>query len=435
MTRLTTRAGRGTAGRDSTHPAGSGHRQRGLLFVGLLALAACGAPAERAAFTDEPLRRSAGGNIVSGCVAQYDSTVDYFPEKSYPVAAKQWAVEYHRHYKLLTVTPREDTTLRLQYALVQCGTPAPSGFDPRRVIEVPARRLAVTHSDYHGVLDTLSLYDRVVAIGQERLVSLPRLRAAVDSGRIAVVGSQQHLDLERLILLKPDIVLSYWSVSPEWNAPAKVDEVGLKSGALVGHWERTPLGALDWMKVVAMYANREGDANTIVEGVSERYRALKALASAPSATPLTYVTQAPARDIWPLQREDHASFARMRDAGLVYAHQSLIGTDDFPSASLEGALREGQDAAFLFDAPEAWRTVADILGTDSRLAAFRAVRDQQVYSFQRGRQPPDRVPYEERWLAHPDETLADLIAATRPALLPGHQFHYLRRVERAGATP
>jgi iron complex transport system substrate-binding protein len=394
----------------------------------MVVLTACGERAPQTVSENDAIRYAPGGNIVAGCVAQYDSTVDYFPEKSYPVAAKQFAVQYHRHYKVLTVVPREDTTLRIQYALVQCGTPIPAGFDSRRVVEVPARRLAVTHSDYHGVLDTLDLYDRVIAVGQDRVVSLPRLRAAIDSGRIAVVGSQHHLDLERLIQLKPDIVLSYWSVSPEWNAPAKVGEVGLKSGALVGHWERTPVAALDWMKVVAMYVNREGDANAIVEGVTAKYQALVALAAAPSSGPQYYITGPPERDIWPLQRADHSAHQRMRDAGLTYAFESLIDGTDFPSTSLEGALRSGRDAAFWFDAPVGWRDVPDILAADARLGGFAAVRERQVFSWQRGREDPDRVPFGERWLAHPDETLADVIAVTRPALLPEDRLHYLQRI-------
>ncbi len=423
-----------------THPWRRRHRRRfPALLVGMLVggfgTTACRESASRQVQGAEPLRRSDGGNIVAGCVAQYDSTVDYFPEKSQPVAARQFRVSYHRHYKVLTVVPREDSTLRLQYALVQCGTPIPPGFDPRRVIEVPARRLAVTHSDYYGVTDTLQILDRVVAVGPAREVSTPRLRRALDSGRIAEVGSQQHLDLERLIQLKPEIVLSYWSVSPEWNAPAKVDEVGLKSGALVGHWERSPLGALDWVKVVALYVNREGDANAIVDGITSRYQALQRQTRAAPAPSLTYIEHAPARDIWPLQRADHSDYQRMRDAGLTYAYDALITGATFPSASLEAALRAGRDASFWFGVPGRWQTIADLVGTDERLAGVAAVRAQQVYAWDLGREDPDRIPYADRWLAHPDEVLADIIAATRPMLLPGHRFHYLRRIGAAERRP
>jgi iron complex transport system substrate-binding protein len=389
-------------------------------------LVACARSEPQAVAGSEPFRRTAGGNVVSGCVERFDPNVDYFPEKSRPAAAAQFTIEYHKHYKVLTVTPREDTTLRIRYALVQCGTPAPAGFDLTRIVQVPARRLAITHSDYHGAIDLLDLYDRVVAVGQERLVSIPRLRAGIAARRIAVVGSQQHLDLERLISLKPDIVLSYWSVSPEWNAPAKVDEVGLRSGALVGHWERTPLGALDWLKVLAAYVNREGDANAIVDSTAARYDSLRTLVkAAAAAASLSYITQPPARDRWALQRADHSAHARMYDAGIRYAFDSLVDGADFPSTSLEAALQHGRDADFWFDAPVGWRQVSDILAADARLGAFRAVQSRRVYSWQRGREAPDRVPWGEWWLVHPDRALADLIAATRPQLLPGHRFSYL----------
>lgn len=373
------------------------------------------------------LARTAGGNISRGCVAAYDSTVDYFPEKAVVPNATQFTLEYHRHYKVLTITPRNDSSLRYRFALVQCGTPAPTGFESSRIVRVPVERAAVTHSDYYSVIDTLNLYDRIVAVGPAKEVSVPRLRVAIESGRVAEVGSQAHLDLETLLSRRPDVILSYWSVSPEFNAPAKVAEVGLRGIPLVAHWERHPLGALDWAVAFAAFFNREGDASQITAAAAARYDTLRQKVASDTQQ-IRYISFGPSRDRWMLHRVDHSAHRRFADAGLLYAFEALVDSATFPSTTLESAIAAGKDAPFLLDARGAWSTLADVRKADSRLADFASIRSGQVWAFDRGTAPPDRVPWGDGWLMHPDVMLADIIAITRPSLLPGHSFTYVRRV-------
>ncbi len=373
---------------------------------------------------------TAGGNLASGCPARFEAERDYFPEKADLRFTEQATLTYHRHYKVLTVTPRQDTTLRIQYALVQCGTPAPPGWDPRRVIEVPVRRFALTHSDYYGVVDTLGLYDRVVAVANEAEIYTPRLRAEIASGRIATVGSQQHLDLERLFLLRPELVLSYWSVSPEWNAPAKVDEAGLKSAALVAHWERDPLGPLDWVQVFAAFFNREGDALSIVHGVRARYDSVKARAASQPERP--YISFFPSRDRWALQRLDHRNHVIKGDARLRYAFESLVDGTTFPVTSLEAALTAGRDAPLWLEASNQWNSLDDVLASDARFARFSAVQNGEVWTWDKGNTGPGRTPYAEYWLLRPDLDLADHVAIAFPTLQPGYQTTFARKLAPRG---
>ena len=71
------------------------------------------------------------------CVEIYDPAVDYFPDKVEPRFAERFAVDYHEHYKLVTVTLPGGKAFR--YLLVLCGTPRPAGYDDAVALEIPVR--------------------------------------------------------------------------------------------------------------------------------------------------------------------------------------------------------------------------------------------------------------------------------------------------------
>lgn len=102
------------------------------LFVSCLAADAWGGSASQ--LTEERER----------CVQHYDPSVDYFPNKARISYATGFALEYDKHYKVLTVlTPWPGAKEHFRYVLVQCGTPRPAGFDDVKFIEVPITTVAV----------------------------------------------------------------------------------------------------------------------------------------------------------------------------------------------------------------------------------------------------------------------------------------------------
>ena len=67
--------------------------------------------------------------MTDGCVTDYSVDVDYFPDKIEILDAEKFAVEYHSHYKVVSVRDAYDGATSFDYVLVQCGTPAPLAAD------------------------------------------------------------------------------------------------------------------------------------------------------------------------------------------------------------------------------------------------------------------------------------------------------------------
>ena len=56
------------------------------------------------------------------CVENFDPAADYFPEKTKLEFARNFSVDYHRSYKVVTLRPADGGATE-HYVLLQCGAP------------------------------------------------------------------------------------------------------------------------------------------------------------------------------------------------------------------------------------------------------------------------------------------------------------------------
>lgn len=213
-------------------------------------------------------------NIRDGRVRRYRPDVDYFPDKTAFRYSQQVSIEYHPNYKILTITPAPNPNERFHYVLVQRGTPPPAIKGPARIIEVPLRNFALTHEELLGAAEIAGLANRLVGISDIRGVREPGIRAGIDAGRIVAIGSGKHIDVERTIALQPDVVMTYWSLDPSYDAHPVLDQAGIRTVVLASHWDTSPLAVAEWMKVLAVLFNEERAVNDVFDGIAGRYEAL-----------------------------------------------------------------------------------------------------------------------------------------------------------------
>src|SRR5687768_2402896 len=131
---------------------------RGVVLLSLV-VAGCGRfpeqrkAAEKYVDVNPPLT----ANIREGRVRQYLPELDYFPEKTSFQYTKQISIEYHRNYKILTLTPAPNPKESFRYVLVQRGTPAPRLEGNVRTIEVPLRNFILSHQELLGAAEIVGL--------------------------------------------------------------------------------------------------------------------------------------------------------------------------------------------------------------------------------------------------------------------------------------
>lgn len=362
------------------------------------------------------------GNLVSGCVENYDPQVDYFPVKMEIVNAAGFELEYFNNYKLIRVIdPWIGADTVFTYLLVQCGTPAPDLEIEAQVIEVPVMRAIPMSTTYIPNFVDLGLVDRIVATDENDYVYSPEVTALVEASEISEIGGSSFVNVELAIDLEPDVIFTYGSGSPEYDAHPALIDAGLNTALNGDYMEATPLGRAEWIKFTAAFFNAEAAANAVYDAQVEAYNALVELAQGAEQRP-TVLVNAMYSGTWYIAGGQSFIAQMINDAGGDYLFADEPSSGGVPYA-FESVLDRAQDADIWLN-PNYWLSLADGLAEDERYAEFDAFEAGRVFNSVARFNATGGNDYFERGAAHPELVLADLIAIFHPDLLPDHEFNY-----------
>ncbi len=364
---------------------------------------------------------------VTGCVEDYQPGVDYFPARAEVEYADGFAVEYFDNYKVVEVlTPWAGADETYTYVLVQCGTPAPEGFDDATVVEVPVESIVVMSTTYLPPLVELDLLDTLVAVDEHDFVYSPEVRKRIDAGDVIEVGGGTLVNVEQVLNLDADLIMTYGIGSPDYDAHPALINAGLDVVLNADYMETSPLGRAEWLKFMALFYNREADANALFDEIVGNYEALSALSEAVEARPQVMVN-AMFGDTWYAAGGSSYIARLIADAGgdYVWADDESTGA---LALSFEAAYDRAQDADVWLN-PNFWFTLEEGLAEDERYGEFDAFANGQVYNSNAQVTPLGGNNSGELGAMRPDITLADLIAIFHPELLPDHDLVFYRRLE------
>ena len=399
------------------------------LLLSLALLAACVVPAPAAApvATTSAAAQPAAviaaptANLTDGCVESYDPNVDYFPAKATLTHTDGFAVEYKNNYKVITVaTPWPGAESALAYVLVQCGTPAPEGYDATQIIEVPVPSIATMSTSYLPFLDGLGVLDRLVAVDDLTYVNNPIVLAMAEAGKIVQVGYGAGVNVD------PAIIMTYGSGSPDYDAHPVLLNAGLHAVVNAEWLETSPLGRAEWGKFIALFFNQEADAEAQFAETTQRYDELAAQAVAVTEKP-TVFTDSEYQGSWYVAGGNSFTAQYLRDAGASY-----LWADDETTGSIGLAFEAVYDIAA---AGDYWinvgfiNSLAELEAADARYTDFAAFQSGNVWNNNKKQNANGGNDYYESAVAHPDIVLADLIAIFHPEILPDHETVYFQQLQ------
>jgi iron complex transport system substrate-binding protein len=361
------------------------------------------------------------------CVAEYDPAVNYFPETMQVEYAEGFTIDYANHYKIVTVTrPWPGAETGFTYVLVQCGTPAPDDIpDDAVVIEVPVTSAASLSATYAPHFAELDLLDTLIAVDNADNLYNPAIRERIEAGQNAEIGGGSTVNVELALDLAPQVIFTYGSGFPEYDAHPVLAEAGLTPVINGDFNETTPLGRAEWIKFTAAFFNREAEANAVFDPIVERYTELAALTADVTERP-TVLVNAMFMGTWYVSGGASYAARLIADAGGDYVFADDPNTGGVP-LSFEAVLEAAQDADIWINT-NMWRSLADGLAEDERYAEFAAFANGQVYNYYKRSNAVGANDYFESGGLYVDVLLAVLIAIFHPDLLPDHVLYYYERL-------
>ncbi len=362
-------------------------------------------------------------NIAEGCVDQYTQGVDYFPHKVTVEYSTSFTVEYFDSYKVVNVLhPWPGAEESFRYVLVQCGTPAPDDLGGATVIQVPAGSIVAMSTSYITHLDDLGLLDRLVGMDSGAYVTNPEVRARLAAGDIVEIAPLGQPNVEAALDLDPSLIMAFSAGIPEYDSHPALAQAGLPVVINADWMEQDPLARAEWVKFMAVFYNREAEAEAIFGETASQYQAAAALAAGVVERP-TVFTDTPFEGTWYVPGGLSITARLLADAGADY-----LWADDDSTGTLfldfETVFDQAQDADFWVNV---WGpgSKAEMLTIDPRFADFEAFQTGNLYSFDaRGTEVSTEI--WETGVAHPDVWLLDLIKIFHPELVPDHELYYYR---------
>ena len=416
-----------------------------LPVLGLLLHSGCGGP--RTA-DDPPSRLEEATGSAS---FPTPPTEDLFPDKAEIRHATGFAVSYQGNYKVVRVGA-EAGALRLSaqegeaweeatgdlLVLVQRGTKPPAAVGPladATFVEVPIRSAAVNRDADALRIKHLGFVDRLIGIGGTGIYD-PELRARVEAGTLPAIGSALHrtMDLELLLTTAPEAIFLRVASLDHTYGFHRLRDLGLTAVPVYAWTETSGLARAEWLKYIALFFNAEAEARRQFDAIETRYEELKALAGSGEERPRAVWAYSPRAGGWRVhQRGVEAGL--LHDAGLA----NVMALDVAAISSGEVGHSEGlpiSDERFLRQASDAeiwitWSPDDKFWPSTRYLDSFLAYRNDNVFHHRKRRLPTIGADdWYELGQLRPDLILADLVAVTRPELLPDQELTFLERLPK-----
>ena len=302
----------------------------------------------------------------------------------------------------------------------------PKGLEGATVLQVPLARAVALSSAQVGFMARLGLENAIVAVGEGKYIADSALYERVQKGEVAEVGSGPTLSLEKLLALKPDLVMNF-ATGGAYDDYQRIEALGLPL-MLTSEWqEEHPLAKAEWIKLFGMLFGVDSLANVVYEQSKDDYLASFnksgleiASPSARNDTLSSLVSRLSSKQcprvlvgmsyggVWYAPGGQSYTAQLIQDAGGCYL---WAGTEERElRLPLEQVIALA-DSADIWINPGMFSTAEEILGAEPRVARIKAFREKRVFQNDGRKGPGGGNDFYESAVAQPEKVLNDFVWA------------------------
>lgn len=318
----------------------------------------------------------------------------------------------------VTVRNPWDTLKTLQkYILVERDSAMPAGLPEGTIIKVPVTNALVYSTVHNSLITELGAMDAIGGICNSKYVNGKELQARLASGHIVDCGVSLSPDLEKIIKLKPQVIM----LSPFENNDkyAKVGELGIPIIECADYMETSPLGRAEWVRFYGMLFGKQDVADKMFAETESNYLKLKQIANGLAIKPKVIIDQRYGQ-VWNVPGGVSTMGRLIEDAGGINPFASYEQSGSVPLAP-EKVLAEAHDADIWFVRynQEKDKSLRE-LGNDAPVnSQFKAFKGGRVYGCN-----TRYVNFYEETPFHPDRILEDMVHIMHPGLSSSAPVRY-----------
>lgn len=335
--------------------------------------------------------------------------------------AQGFAVKKYDGYTEVTVKDPWDSTRILQkYILVGKDQVLPELLPQGTLVRTPLSSAAVYSTIHCSVLRVLGSQDIVKAVCEPEYVSEDFVKEGLSNGTIIDLGMASNPDVEKLILLDPEAVMT----SPIQGVPyGRIEKTGIPIIEVPDYMEATPLGRAEWVRFYSLFIGKETVADSLFASVEKEYNAIKEKVGYATNRP-TVFTDLKYGSSWYIAGGNSFVGNMLKDAGAAYIWADDKDTGAKP-LTFETILDKAGEADFWlvkYNQPQDM-TYKSLEKEYKPYSYFAAFKNRNIYECNTG-----KVTYYEDLPIHPEYLLKDMAAIFHPGLFQDYQPVYYKKM-------
>ncbi len=328
-------------------------------------------------------------------------------------------------YSVVTVSnPWPNANKNFKYILKEKEAKVPDSLQSYTTIQVPLESVVVTSTTNIPFLEMLEVENKLVGFPHTDYISSEKTRALIDKGSVKNVGQNEKLNIEQLIELSPDLIVTF---GVDNNNPM-LDNLK-KSGLNVliqGDWmEQSPLGKAEWIKLYGALFGKEEKAKELFDKIVQSYDQAKKLAAEKTGNS-TVLYGSMYEDVWYVAKGNSWVAEFMKDAHANYLWADLKGTGS-EGLSFEKVLDKAKTAN-VWIASGSFKTLEELQKANPHYSEFDAFTNKNVYSFEGKLGATGGTVYYELAPSRPDLVLKDYIKIFHPDLMTNYEFTFASKL-------
>lgn len=340
--------------------------------------------------------------------------------------AKGFTITPEKGYTKVTVnTPYKNAEKSLTYILYKAGTPQPKALADAYV-KVPVPSIVCTSTTHIPLLDYLGETDKLVGFPTTDYISSTKMRKRIEAGKVAELGIDQSLNIEKLLSLNPGVVMAY-TMSSDFGQFSKINEAGIPVLINAEYLEPHPLGRAEWIKLAGLLFDKQAEADSVFSTIEQNYLEIqKRVLNVAGQNAPTVMSGTIYGDAWYAPGGQNYAGKLLDDAGFNYLWKEDT-TSGFLALSYESVLEKAQQATYWIGAGS-YSSLAEMREANEKYLYFNPFKTQQVYSYNKRMGAKGGSEFLELGYLRPDLILKDLVKIGHPELLPEHELYFYYRM-------
>jgi iron complex transport system substrate-binding protein len=367
--------------------------------------------------------------LILGCHSEKKSklTIENKPSATTLHYASGFTVSYQDdNTKLVEVIyPFQGATSGYKYLLVPKGQTIPEHELDVRVISIPISSIVCTSTTHIPLLDYLGETDKLVGFPSTDYLSSEKARKMVEDGKVQELGVDKGLNMERIAMLHPDMVMGY-TMNSDYGQFKKIEDLNVPVVLNAEYLEKHPLGRAEWIKFLALFFNKEKAADSAFLIIEREYLATKELADKIQTKP-SVLSGIVYGDAWFLPGGQNYAAKLLKDAGYRYLWAE-DPSNGFLELSFESVYEKAHDADFWIGVGS-FSSLEEIENADHRYSRFKPFQQKQVYTSNARKGSKGGSEFLELGYLRPDIILKDLLKIAHPELLKEHTLYFHQKLD------